>query len=97
MEEKMAEQETPKELLVNRLKKIEGQIRGIQKMVEDERQCESIITQLVAVRAAIESVGGLVLNNYMRICFHKDSETELESINSLARCVSLWGRVRVGE
>jgi DNA-binding FrmR family transcriptional regulator len=93
----MAEQETPKELLVSRLKKIEGQIRGIQKMVEGERECESIITQLVAVSAAIESVGALVLNNYMKICFREDRETEMDSINSLARCVSLWGRVRVGD
>lgn len=93
----MAEQETPKELLVSRLKRIEGQIRGIQKMVEGERECESIITQLVAVRAAIESVGALVLNNYMKICFRKDIETEMDGINSLARCVSLWGRVRVGD
>jgi DNA-binding FrmR family transcriptional regulator len=93
----MAEQEKPKELLVSRLKKIEGQIRGIQKMVEGERECESIITQLVAVRAAIESVGALVLNNYMKICFREDRGTEMDSINSLARCVSLWGRVRVGD
>jgi DNA-binding FrmR family transcriptional regulator len=97
MEDRMAEQETPKELLVSRLKRIEGQIRGIQKMVEGERQCESIITQLAAVRAAIESVGALVLNNYMKICFRKDSETETDSISSLARCVSLWGRVRIGD
>jgi len=93
----MAEQEASKEMLVNRLKRIEGQIRGIQRMVEGERQCESIITQLVAVRAAIESVGALVLNNYMKICFREDSETEVDSINSLARCVSLWGRVRIGD
>jgi DNA-binding FrmR family transcriptional regulator len=93
----MAEEEAPKEVLLSRLKRIEGQIRGIQKMVEGERQCESIITQLVAARAAIESVGALLLNNYMKICFRKDSETEIDSINSLARCVSLWGRVRIGD
>ena len=93
----MAEQEASKEMLLTRLKKIEGQIRGIQRMVEDDRECESIITQLVAARAAIESVGALVLNNYMKICFRKDSETEIDGINSLARCISLWGRVRVGD
>ena len=93
----MAEQEASKEMLVSRLKRIKGQIRGIQRMVEAERQCESIITQLVAVRAAIESVGALVLNNYMKICLRKDSETEMDSINSLARCVSLWGRVRISD
>ena len=93
----MVEQEVSKKTLISRLKRVEGQIRGIQKMVEDGRECDSIITQLVAARAAIESVGALVLNNYMKICFGKDGETEIDSINSLARCISLWGRVRVGE
>jgi DNA-binding FrmR family transcriptional regulator len=93
----MAEQEVSKEMLISRLKKIEGQIRGIQKMLGDDRECESILTQLVAVRAAVESVGALVLNNYMKICFRKDGQTEEDSINSLARCVALWGRVHVGE
>lgn len=93
----MAEQEVSKAMLISRLKKIEGQIRGIQKMLGDDRECESILTQLVAVRAAVESVGALVLNNYMKICFRKDGQTEKDSINSLARCVALWGRVHVGE
>jgi DNA-binding FrmR family transcriptional regulator len=97
MEDSMAEQEVSKATLINRLKKIEGQIRGIQKMLGDDRECEGIVTQLVAVRAAIESVGALVLNNYMKICFRKDSQTEEDSISSLARCVALWGRVHVGE
>jgi DNA-binding FrmR family transcriptional regulator len=97
MEDNMAEQEVSKATLINRLKKIEGQIRGIQKMLGDDRECEGIVTQLVAVRAAIESVGALVLNNYMKICFRKDSQTEEDSISSLARCVALWGRVHVGE
>jgi DNA-binding FrmR family transcriptional regulator len=93
----MADQEISKAMLISRLKKIEGQIRGIQKMLGDDRECESIVTQLVAVRSAIESVGSLVLNNYMKICFRKDGQTEEDSINSLARCVALWGRVHVGE
>jgi DNA-binding FrmR family transcriptional regulator len=97
MEDNMAEQGASKEMLISRLKKIEGQIRGIQKMLGDDRECESIVTQLVAVRVAIESVGALVLNNYMKICFRKDGQTEEDSISSLARCVALWGRVHVGE
>jgi len=91
----MAEQEVSKATLISRLKRIEGQIRGIQKMLGDDRECEGIVTQLVAVRAAIESVGALVLNNYMKICFRKDGQTEEDSINSLARCVALWGRVHI--
>ena len=90
----MAE-EVSKDLLVNRLKRIEGQVRGLQKMIEEGRDCESIMTQLVAVRAAIEGVGALVINNYMNICF--TSGTETEAIGSLARAIGIWGGARIGE
>ena len=60
--------EVSREAIVKRLRRIEGQIRGLQKMVADERECESIVTQLAAVRSAIDSVGALVLNNYIKIC-----------------------------
>ena len=90
-------EETSQEMLLKRLKRIEGQIRGIEKMIVDGRDCESLVTQLAAVRSAIESAGALVLNNYMKICFRKDVETESASIDSLARAVAIWGRVRVGD
>jgi DNA-binding FrmR family transcriptional regulator len=93
----MSEQAISMEMLVKRLKRIEGQIRGIQKMIENGRECESIITQLGAVRSAIDGVGALELKNYMTFCFRDGSRTELESINSLARAIALWGRVHVGD
>ena len=90
----MAE-EVSKELLVKRLKRIEGQVRGLQKMIEDGRDCESIMTQLVAVRAAIEGVGTLVLNNYMHLCFAKEAQSQ--AADSLARAIGIWGGARVGD
>jgi DNA-binding FrmR family transcriptional regulator len=93
----MTEEHVSQELLLNRLKRVEGQIRGIQKMVEDERGCENIIMQLAAARSAIEGIGALMLNNYMKICFRKDNETDAANMNSLARAIAVWGRVRVGD
>ena len=93
----MAKEQVSRYELVKRLKKIEGQVRGIQKMIENSRDCESIVTQLAAVRAAIEGVGAIVLNNYMKLCFIKGNEGEPPNIDSLARAVTIWGRVRVGE
>ena len=88
----------PRPVIVKRLRKIEGQIRGLQKMVIEERECESIITQLAAVRAAIDSAGALVLNNYMGLCFLNSKEEVDESdLRSLARVVAIWGRVKVGD
>jgi DNA-binding FrmR family transcriptional regulator len=43
-------------------------MRGLQKMVIREQECESIVTQLMAVRSAIDSVGALVLKNYIKTC-----------------------------
>jgi len=91
------EQEISQEMLLKRLRRIEGQVRGIEKMVVDGRDCESLVTQLAAVRSAVESVGALVLNNYMKLCFSKDTGTEAANIDSLARVVAIWGRVRVGD
>ena len=93
----MAEEVVSAETLVNRLKRIEGQVRGIQKMVESGRDCESVITQLGAVRSAIEGVGALLLRNYMKICFSREIVAECADIESLARAIAIWGRVRVGD
>ena len=93
----MTEEAIPREVLLKRLKRIEGQVRGIQKMIENERDCESVLTQLAAVRSAIESAGALMLNNYLKFCFFRGVENESEGIDSLARAVAIWGRVRVGE
>lgn len=54
---------TEKKDILNRLKRAEGQIRGIQKMIEDEQECIDIVTQLTAVRSSINRTLGLVIGN----------------------------------
>jgi DNA-binding FrmR family transcriptional regulator len=93
----MVEEPISKETLQQRLKKAEGQIRGIQKMIESGRQCEDIITQLAAVRSAIEGIAGLMLKNYMKICFEGETTTECVDVESLARAIAIWGRVHIGD
>jgi len=81
------------DVLLKRLKRIEGQIRGIEKMIAEDRNCVSIVTQLAAVRSGVEGVGALVLNNCMKLCFYEGSDAKTD-INSLSRAVAIWGRVR---
>ena len=88
--------EVSNDALLKRLKRIEGQIRGIQKMIAEDRDCVSIVMQLAAVRSGIEGVGALVLNNCMKLCFYKGPDAETD-IDSLARAVAIWGRVRSGD
>ena len=61
--------------ILRRLNKIEGQIKGIQKMVESEKQCGEVLTQISAVRAATTKVGMIMLEKYSKDCM-------LNSINS---------------
>lgn len=62
--------------LINRLSKIEGQIRGIKKMVEDERYCIDIITQVSAAKSALNSFTKVVLNEHIKTCVVNDIKEE---------------------
>lgn len=93
----MSAESVSKETLLKRLKRAEGQIRGIEKMVENGRECESVITQLAAVRSAVDGIASLLLKNYMRICFTGEQKPESIDVESLARAIAIWGRVHVGD
>lgn len=67
--------EAEKEALAKRLKRIEGQVRGIQKMVEADRYCVDILTQTAAVQAALKQVEMQLLERHMRRCLVHASET----------------------
>jgi DNA-binding FrmR family transcriptional regulator len=51
-----------------RLKIIEGQVKGIQKMIEDEKYCIDILTQISATRAALDGVGKVILRRHLDKC-----------------------------
>lgn len=60
--------EDEKQLLQNRLKRIEGQIRGIQKMVGEDRYCVDILIQISAIQAALDKVGFSLLERHSKTC-----------------------------
>ena len=66
------EQEIVKQNVLKRLKRIEGQIRGIQRMIEDGKECEDILVQVKAARSALQSASKLVLKRYILRC-HTDA------------------------
>jgi DNA-binding FrmR family transcriptional regulator len=66
-----------------RLRRIEGQIRGLQKMVEDERYCADILTQISSVHEALRSVGRELMRNHLKHCASsalQGSEAEREAM-----------------
>lgn len=96
-EDRMVKEAISKETVLKRLKMVEGQIRGIQKMIENGRDCEAVITQLASVRAAMEGVAGLILKNYMKFCFADEMTPDRANVESLARSVAIWGGVHAEE
>ncbi len=58
----------PKQDLLLRLRRIEGQIRGVQKMVEEERYCPDVLTQISAVHESLRSAERILLRNHLQHC-----------------------------
>ena len=54
--------------LLNRLKRIEGQVRGVERMVEEDAYCTDILTQVAAINAALNSFNKVLLGNHIRTC-----------------------------
>ena len=82
-----------KAALVTRLHRIEGQVRGIEKMVDDDRYCVDILTQISAATTALESLALQILEQHIRHCVAgalaagDDSKTEelLQAVQRFAR------------
>lgn len=54
--------------IVNRLKSVEGHVRGVEKMVEDGAYCIDIVNQISAIQSALNKVSGLVLDRHLHTC-----------------------------
>lgn len=57
-----------KERLIKRLKRVEGQVRGIQKMIEEDRYCVDILVQISAIESAMKQVGYAITERHMKHC-----------------------------
>ena len=64
-----------KKQVQNRLKRIEGQVRGLQKMVDEERYCIDVITQTSAVKQGLSNVEDLLLENHLDHCVQHQMKT----------------------
>jgi DNA-binding FrmR family transcriptional regulator len=85
--------EVSKEDILNRMKKIEGQAKGIQKMIEEDKCCGDIMVQISAIRSAINRVGGLIMDRYIKECLResiksgKEDEKVEEIIETIVKYV----------
>ena len=54
--------------IVNRLRRLEGQVRGLQNMIEDGKDCDAVLTQVMAAKSALNQVGLLIIGHSMKSC-----------------------------
>jgi|LADL02.1.fsa_nt_gi DNA-binding FrmR family transcriptional regulator len=77
--------------LINRLRRIEGQVRGVQSMLTEERNCRDILQQLSAIRSAVQGVSLLLIEEYMSDCFvnleEKDPQQREDLLKDLIQII----------
>ena len=78
--------------LLARLARIEGQVRGLRKMLEEHRACEDVLTQLLAARSGLEQAGVLVLERHMDECVLQDADLAPATRERLKETLRQWGR-----
>lgn len=77
--------------LITRLNKIEGQVRGIKKMVEDDRYCVDILTQVSSINSALNSFNKVLLSNHIKSCVVDDIKNGDEQV--VDELISIIGRL----
>jgi len=65
--------------LLNRLRRIEGQARGLTRMVQEERYCIDVLTQIAAVRSALDGVAVALVDGHVRSCLSSPDAGEREA------------------
>jgi len=88
-----------KQQLVTRLRKIEGQVRGIERMLTDDRYCIDVLTQISAARTALEKVGLEILDGHVTHCVHDaiasgDATAAAEKSRELLEAVERFVKMR---
>lgn len=78
--------------MIRRLKRIEGQARGVQKMVEEDRACADILHQLTAINEAVRSVSLMLAEEYAAECLHVKSKKG-KSRRAIASMLDVIARV----
>lgn len=76
--------------ITGRLRRIEGQVRGIQRMIEDERSCLEIILQLAAVKSAVVQTAMTILSNEMVSCITRETSNGKETETALTEFMEVF-------
>jgi CsoR family transcriptional regulator, copper-sensing transcriptional repressor len=78
------------ENILNRLRRIEGQIRGLERMLEQEAPCVDVLTQLSAATAAMKKTGIAIIQANMRRCIDEAKENRDKSMNDFQKALAMY-------
>ncbi|UOF89464.1 metal-sensitive transcriptional regulator [Fodinisporobacter ferrooxydans] len=78
----------------NRLRRIEGQIHGVANMIEQNKNCKDVVTQLSAVRSAVDRAIGLIVANNLAECIRMDMEKGIIPDKAIQEAVDLLVKSR---
>lgn len=85
-ESEMVLHEDERKRIVNRLRRLEGQIRGLQSMIESGQECDAVLTQVMAAKSALNQVGLHVIGHAMKTCLiDEEAKTREELIDEAIR------------
>ena len=82
-----------KQQLLNRLARVEGQVRGVTRMVEEDRYCIDVLTQIAAVQAALEKIALGLVDGHVRVCMTGDGAAPIDPDARIEELMGAVGRL----
>ena len=91
--QKLQKIENIKDNLDKRLKRVEGQVKGIRRMIDEGKDCQDVLTQVAAARSALKMVGNLMLNHHAVECLvksasAKDKKSKVDELQKLIQTIT---------
>ena len=73
-------EESERKRILNRLRRLEGQIRGLQAMIESGKDCDAVLTQIMAAKSALNQVGLHIIGHSMKTCLVSDTAATKDEV-----------------
>ena len=78
--------------LINRMNRIEGQIRGLKKMAEEDRDCFQVLKQIAAIRGALKSLGVVILEDHLKGCVTTAIQTQENQSKMISEVIEVFNK-----